>query len=93
MSKSFVKDPRDVVKPGDIVRVKVLDVDKARKRISLSLRLDDEAGREPARPRAAERGPAKRSFADPETGKAGSSGSAMAEALRRVGFGGNGPRN
>jgi uncharacterized protein len=93
MSKSFVKDPRDVVKPGDIVRVKVLDVDKARKRISLSLRLDDEAGREPARPRAAERGPAKRSFADPETGKAGSSGGAMAEALRRAGFGGSGTRN
>ncbi len=43
MSKTFVKDPRDVVKPGDIVRVKVLDVDVPRKRISLTLRLDDEA--------------------------------------------------
>ncbi|WP_039940840.1 Tex family protein [Streptomyces himastatinicus] len=43
MSKTFVKDPRDVVKPGDIVRVKVLDVDIPRKRISLTLRLDDEA--------------------------------------------------
>ncbi|WP_053912881.1 Tex family protein [Streptomyces sp. TP-A0875] len=43
MSKSFVKDPRDVVKPGDIVKVKVLDVDIPRKRISLTLRLDDEA--------------------------------------------------
>jgi uncharacterized protein len=43
MSKTFVKDPRDVVKPGDIVRVKVMDVDVARKRISLTLRLDDEA--------------------------------------------------
>ncbi|WP_438484627.1 Tex family protein [Streptomyces sp. S186] len=42
MSKTFVKDPRDVVKPGDIVRVKVLDVDIPRKRISLTLRLDDE---------------------------------------------------
>ncbi|WP_107644965.1 Tex family protein, partial [Streptomyces sp. Ru87] len=42
MSKNFVKDPRDVVKPGDIVRVKVLDVDVPRKRISLTLRLDDE---------------------------------------------------
>jgi uncharacterized protein len=41
MSSSFVKDPRDVVKPGDIVRVKVLDVDLPRKRISLTLRLDD----------------------------------------------------
>ncbi|HWH00324.1 MAG TPA: Tex family protein [Pilimelia sp.] len=44
MSATFVRDPRDVVKPGDIVRVKVLDVDAARKRISLTLRLDDEAG-------------------------------------------------
>ncbi|MFD6034953.1 Tex family protein [Streptomyces griseoincarnatus] len=42
MSKTFVKDPRDVVKPGDIVKVKVLDVDIPRKRISLTLRLDDE---------------------------------------------------
>lgn len=47
MSKSFVKDPRDVVKPGDVVKVKVLDVDIPRKRISLTLRLDDEAEREP----------------------------------------------
>ncbi|NYI04475.1 Tex family protein [Allostreptomyces psammosilenae] len=43
MSKSFVKDPRDVVKPGDIVRVRVLDVDVPRGRISLSLRLDEDA--------------------------------------------------
>ncbi|MFE1846757.1 Tex family protein [Streptomyces sp. NPDC059515] len=43
MSKTFVKDPRDVVKPGDIVKVKVLDVDIPRKRISLTLRLGDEA--------------------------------------------------
>src|SRR5581483_2483716 len=44
MSKTFVKDPREVVKPGDIVKVKVLDVEVARKRISLTLRLDDEVG-------------------------------------------------
>lgn len=42
MSRTYVKDPRDVVKPGDIVRVKVLDVDIPRKRISLTLRLEDE---------------------------------------------------
>ncbi|MCA1221608.1 Tex family protein [Streptomyces sp. 8L] len=42
MSRTFVKDPRDVVKSGDVVRVKVLDVDIPRKRISLTLRLDDE---------------------------------------------------
>ncbi|MCK9903032.1 RNA-binding transcriptional accessory protein [Frankia sp. Cpl3] len=44
MSKNFVADPREVAKPGDIVRVKVLDVDIPRKRISLTLRLDDEPG-------------------------------------------------
>ncbi|MFD1076735.1 Tex family protein [Longispora fulva] len=45
MSQTFIKDPRDVVKPGDIVRVKVLEVDIPRKRISLTLRLEDEAAR------------------------------------------------
>jgi uncharacterized protein len=45
MSRTFVKDPRDVVKPGDIVRVKVLDVDIPRARISLTLRLEDETER------------------------------------------------
>ncbi|MER6995518.1 Tex family protein [Streptomyces sp. NPDC000410] len=47
MSRTFVKDPRDVVKPGDVVKVKVLDVDIPRKRISLTLRLDDEAAGSP----------------------------------------------
>src|SRR6478735_5888677 len=42
LSRSFVRDPREVVKPGDVVMVKVLDVDIPRKRISLTLRLDDE---------------------------------------------------
>ncbi len=41
MSTTFVKDPRQVVKPGDIVQVKVLDVDIPRNRISLTLRIDD----------------------------------------------------
>ena len=43
MSRNFVSDPREVAKPGDVVRVKVLAVDIPRKRISLTLRLDDEA--------------------------------------------------
>jgi len=50
MSRTFVKDPRDVVKPGDVVRVKVLDVDVPRQRISLTLRLDEDA-RPPRPPR------------------------------------------
>ena len=51
MSDRYVADPRDVVKPGDIVRVKVMEVDLARKRIALTLRLDDDpaAGGRPAR--------------------------------------------
>ena len=43
MSKNFVSDPHSVVKSGDVVRVKVLSVDVPRHRISLTLRLDDEA--------------------------------------------------
>jgi uncharacterized protein len=41
LADRFVKDPRDVVKAGDIVKVKVLEVDIPRKRIALSRRLDD----------------------------------------------------
>ncbi len=44
LSHQFVKDPRDVVKANDIVKVKVIEIDIARKRIALSMRLDDEAG-------------------------------------------------
>ena len=86
MAKTFVKDPRNVVKPGDIVRVKVLDVDKPRKRIALSLRLDDEVGsqQDPARaqtPRAVDRprAPAPRRTEPEPNG-------ALADALRRVGI-------
>jgi uncharacterized protein len=46
MSRNYVSDPRSVVKPGDVVRVKVLSVDVPRKRISLTLRLDDESPRQ-----------------------------------------------
>jgi uncharacterized protein len=48
MSHQFVKDPRTVVKAGDVVKVKVMDVDLERKRIALSLRLDDPLPDEPA---------------------------------------------
>ena len=44
MSRSFVKDPHDVVHSGQVVKVKVMDVDVERQRIGLSLRLDDEPG-------------------------------------------------
>ncbi|HGO5854064.1 TPA: Tex family protein [Mannheimia haemolytica] len=41
LSNSFVEDPHTVVKAGDVVKVKVLEVDAARKRIALTMRLDD----------------------------------------------------
>jgi uncharacterized protein len=44
MSSKFVRDPREVVKAGDIVKVKVLEVDAKRRRIALSMRLDETAG-------------------------------------------------
>ena len=45
LANRFVSDPRDVVKSGQVVRVKVLEADPERKRISLTLRLDDEPAR------------------------------------------------
>ena len=44
MSNKFVSDPHTVVRSGEIVKVKVIDVDVDRQRIGLSLRLDDEPG-------------------------------------------------
>jgi uncharacterized protein len=95
MSKTFVKDPRAVVKSGDVVRVKVLEVDKPRKRISLTLRLDDQAGSQPARSAGADRGANRganpgasgRGHGGQQAGKASSPGGAMADALRRAGLG------
>ena len=46
MSEKFVKDPREVVKAGEVVKVKVMAVDADRKRIGLSMRLSDEPGAE-----------------------------------------------
>ncbi|HEY0893713.1 MAG TPA: helix-hairpin-helix domain-containing protein, partial [Cellvibrio sp.] len=44
LSHNFIKDPREAVKAGDIVKAKVMEVDVPRKRIALSLRLDDTPG-------------------------------------------------
>ena len=44
LSHTFIKDPRDAVKAGEIVKVKVMEVDVPRKRIALSMRLDDTPG-------------------------------------------------
>jgi uncharacterized protein len=57
LANKFVKDPHDVVKPGQIVRVKVVEVDAKRQRIALSMRIEDApaAPARPARPAAAAR--------------------------------------
>ena len=47
LANKFVKDPHDVVRPGQIVKVKVLDVDVRRQRIALTMRLDDAPGAPP----------------------------------------------
>jgi len=85
MSKTFIKDPREVVKPGDIVKVKVLEVEVARKRIALTLRLDDEVGAKgPKLSDSKMREFSKASMTSSAPGKAQEQGGALAEALRRA---------
>ena len=43
LSSGYVKDPRDVVKTGEVVKVKVIDIDVSRRRIALTMRLDDDS--------------------------------------------------
>jgi protein Tex len=69
LSRTFVKDPREVVKPGDVVKVKVLDVDLPRQRIALTLRLDDEV--KPAGPRDREQGGREQRGSGPRDGGQG----------------------
>jgi protein Tex len=88
MSRTFVSDPRSVVKSGDVVRVKVLSVDIPRHRISLTLRLDDDSrgsfgpssrtGRD-ARPGSGPGRPGRTKDAPAPPG-------AVADALRRAGL-------
>jgi len=88
MSRTFIKDPREAAKPGDIVKVKVLEVDIPRKRIALTLRLDDEIG--PKSERASSGMPrdipkkAMTSSAPRAKHEAGGGGGALAEAMRRA---------
>jgi protein Tex len=86
MSNTFIKDPREVVKSGDIVKVKVLEVDVARKRIALTLRLADAPGDRPGRSDGQSREGSRVSTSSPKAHKPPqqSSGGALAEALRRA---------
>ncbi|MBS1209186.1 MAG: binding domain protein [Proteobacteria bacterium] len=65
LSNRFVKDPAEVVKAGDIVKVKVVEVDLARKRIALTMRLSDEVVRKPAGAVDASRNSAPRGKSQP----------------------------
>jgi uncharacterized protein len=89
MSKTFIKDPREVVKSGDIVKVKVLEVEVDRKRIALTLRLDDEIGAKSERSAQGNAQGKPRDFSraamtSQAPRKEQSSGGALAEALRRA---------
>jgi uncharacterized protein len=87
MSKTFIKDPREVVKSGDIVKVKVLDVEVDRKRIALTLRLDDElgSGKEPRAQGMPRDTPRASMTSAPRKPREPSGGGALADALRRAG--------
>ncbi len=94
LANRYVSDPREVVKPGDVVRVKVLSVDVARQRISLSMRLDDEPEAGGGKGGGGQRGkgdkgggggrrqPRQRGGQDRQQQPQG----AMADALRRAGL-------
>lgn len=89
MSNKFIKDPHEVVKAGDVVKIKVLEVDVARKRVALTMRLDDTADRSrPAgsppssahAPKNARRDLPRR---EPEPQGNGAMAEALARALKR----------
>ena len=92
LSETYVKDPREVVKAGDIVKVKVLEVDVARKRIALTRRMGDEPGQSTSRPSGGERDARRDGGRGNERGRGNASrppqqqatpfNSAMADALK-----------
>ncbi|MBI3149373.1 MAG: RNA-binding transcriptional accessory protein [Betaproteobacteria bacterium] len=84
LADRFVRDPREVVKTGDIVKVKVLEIDLPRKRIALSMRLGDAPekkipGKNEARSDQARARPAR-----PQAPATGALGGTLAEALARA---------
>lgn len=84
LSNKFVKDPREVVKAGDIVKVKVIEVEVARKRIALSMRMDDEIGQKtserPSKP-AAKQNMARQN--PPSGSTMGSMGALLQQAMKK----------
>lgn len=84
MSTKFIKDPHEVVKAGQVVKVKVLDVDVKRQRISLTMRLDDEAAPGLSSRGAQERGTAARGGARPPRAREPEPTGAMAAAFAKL---------
>ncbi len=88
LSDRFVKDPHSVVKAGQVVKVKVLEVDLPRKRIALTMRMGDQPGttsRPAGERRDAPRGNQRAAVAkqNREPAMAGSLASAFAKALKK----------
>ncbi|MDB5597181.1 MAG: RNA-binding transcriptional accessory protein [Hyphomicrobiales bacterium] len=86
MSSTFVKDPREVAKPGDVVRVKVLEVDPQRKRIALTMRMDQDAAESGPRQRNSAPTSIPKSARPTQQPPSSSAGGLLADALRRAGM-------
>lgn len=85
MSTKFIKDPHEVVKAGQVVKVKVLDVDVKRQRIALTMRLDDEAAAPGMSSRGSQdRGNAGRGAARPQRSRESEPAGAMAAAFAKL---------
>lgn len=103
MSNKFISDPHEVVRSGQVVKVKVMEVDVQRQRIGLSLRLDDEPGQPAQRQGGGKRGGNGGSSKGGNTGNGAKggrgarggrgnsggrpAGGSMADALKKAGFG------
>jgi uncharacterized protein len=90
LADRFVKDPHEVVKAGDVVKVRVVEVDVPRKRIGLSMRKDgggreDRAAPKPREDRGARPGKAQHTAAPKSSGGAGTGalGAALLDAMKR----------
>ena len=77
LANRYVSDPRDVVKAGDVVKVKVIEVDIPRRRIALSMRLEDESRLTANHKEVNQKQPKKNSNSKPTN-------NAMAEAFARL---------
>jgi uncharacterized protein len=84
LADKFVKDPHEVVKAGDVVKVRVVEVDVKRKRIGLTMRKDGGETAPPSRGAAKDDRPANQKFMKTEKPSAqGAFGAALAEALKK----------